>query len=450
MKTQFVAFALLLLTLAACTGIDSSSFEKDSFKQPSYNVSLSEISRIDFSKMVSPQTKTAGALSKEITPIVEGKDTLLYIINYGKDEGWVLASADKRAPVVNAISETGRFDLSEAYKNKSLMVWLNMVQDNIRYLKQNPEIIPDSTALGFWTIPEQFVHTKGGEGEHEGEWLQLVYTAIGTDCRYDIGHLMATQWGPGSPWNSCLPFDGNGNRCETSLSVVATAQLAYYHHNLSGKPQSAYAYGTCTNHWYQTSDLQLYNKSSANWSLMPYSSGSSAESGKQAVAALMAEIGQEAETVYNPSGTVSSYSGCMNYLADNGINSSYSGYYDNDTILSNLQQGWPVYVMFSPDSGCSYDAVVDGMMVYAQRSTYYYQWMPIGTYPPTEPEYPDMEHLELYEIYDYWGPNTNYWSLVNWGLDGAYNNAMFNISVPAGVPSVFSTPSSVTVFVNIH
>ena len=80
-------------------------------------------------------------------------------------------------------------------------------------------------------------------------------------------------------------FDGNGNRCSTSSGVVALAQLAYYHHYFSSKPQTAYEYGTCTTDWYQTSDLQLFNSSSNNWALMPADSSSSSSSGKQAVTA---------------------------------------------------------------------------------------------------------------------------------------------------------------------
>ena len=246
MKRIVFVLGVALLLLSSCSQI-SEPANVELAPTPSYSISFSEINRIDFSRLVAPQTK-AGSVSKEITPVVEQADTLLYIINYGNDEGWVLASADKRVPLINARSKTGHFDLETAARNKALMAWIDGLKESIRYLKQNPSFVPDSSALGFWDAPAAAIKTKGeGEGDaHEGEWLQLVYVAIEPDCRYDIDHLMDTQWGPGSPWNTCFPFDGNGNRCSTSSGVVALAQLAYYHHYFSSKPQTAYEYGTCT------------------------------------------------------------------------------------------------------------------------------------------------------------------------------------------------------------
>ncbi|MBQ3742264.1 MAG: C10 family peptidase [Bacteroidales bacterium] len=455
MKHLFLSLAFCVLFFTACSQVDEYSSFDESAKQPSYNISLSEISRIDFSGIVSPQTKTGGMQSKVITPVVEGLDTLLFIINYENDGGWVLASADKRVPLINARSKTGHFDLETAAQNKALMTWIDGLKESIRYLKQNPSFVPDSSALACWETPATTIKTKGdGEGDaHEGEWLQLVYAAIGTDCHYDIDHLMDTQWGPGTPWNNCFPFDGNGNRCSTSSGVVALAQLAYYHHYFSGKPQTAYEYGTCTTDWYQTSDLQLFNSSSNNWALMPADSSSSSSSGKQAVAALMAQIGQATGTLYSPNGTLTLITNSLSYLSYIGL--SYSGFinYSNNEhqVLYDLQHNWPVYVVFHNSLGSQYDAVIDGIIVYAQRETYYYQWMPIGTYPPVEPEYPDLEHPELYEIYDYWGDNTGYWCRVNWGQDGAYNNGEYNLSTPPSfLSSSIPSPSPTWIYYNIH
>ena len=56
--------------------------------------------------------------SKVITPVVEGLDTLLFIINYENDGGWVLASADKRVPLINARSKTGHFDVDRRPKGE--------------------------------------------------------------------------------------------------------------------------------------------------------------------------------------------------------------------------------------------------------------------------------------------------------------------------------------------
>ena len=258
---------------------------------------------------------------------------------------------------------------------------------------------------------------------------------------------------PGSPWNTCFPYDGNGNRCSTSSSVVATAQLAYYHHYYSGKPLAAYEYGTCTSILNQTSDLQLFNLSSSNWGIMPLDSSSSSSSGKQAVAALMAQIGQETGTLYSPNGTLTLITNSLSYLSYIGL--SYSGFinYSNNElqVLYDLQHNWPVYVVFHNSLGSHYDAVIDGIMVYAERETYYYQWMPIGTYPPVEPEYPDLEHPELYEIYDHWGDYISFWYLINWGMDGLFDDGEYSLSNLTSVaPPLYYPRTSIVMFYNIH
>ena len=60
-------------------------------------------------------TKSSGNLSKEITPIVVGADTLLYIINYENQSGWVIASGDKRSPLILAMGENDNFDIDLSY-----------------------------------------------------------------------------------------------------------------------------------------------------------------------------------------------------------------------------------------------------------------------------------------------------------------------------------------------
>ena len=255
---------------------------------------------------------------------------------------------------------------------------------------------------------------------------------------------------PGSPWNTCFPYDGNGNRCSTSSSVVATAQLAYYHHYYSGKPLAAYEYGTCTSILYQTSDLQLFNLSSSNWGIRPLDSSSSSSSGKQAVAALIADIGEEISAVYLPSGGTTTPFNCVSYLESCGLSKAIS-YYESLTVLYNLQNEWPVYVYIQDNANNKYDAVIDGMRVFSEKTTYYYQWMPIGTYPPVEPEYPDLEHPELYEIYDYWGDIISCWDLINWGMDGLFDNGEYKLSNLTSVaPPLYYPRTSIVMFYNIH
>lgn len=73
MKTQIFFLAALLLFLFSCSQLEQVEepvFPEENEVATSYNVSMSEINRMVFSGMVSPQTKAGSFLSKEITPIM--------------------------------------------------------------------------------------------------------------------------------------------------------------------------------------------------------------------------------------------------------------------------------------------------------------------------------------------------------------------------------------------
>lgn len=415
--------------LSSCSQISESEAVDDPQGAASYNISFSEINRIDFSQLVAPQTK-AGSVSKVITPIVEKADTLLYIINYGNDEGWILASADKRAPLIMAMSEADSFDLTKVATIPALSEWLNRVKKGLSFLKKHTDFVPDSTALSFWKVQDKVIMTKGGEGEHEGEWLQQVYIMYYQEPHYNIAHLMETQWGQGYPWNLCMPLVTTSQRCVTGCGAVAAAQVAYYLHDYIGKPVGAYAYGTCTDYYTDsTITINLYGPSSSAWSLMitdmyeadPY------DYGKNAVSALMADAAEEAGTTYSPYSSLSQMGNYDDFFSKYSIECDYSLSFDKDIVAESLLDGLPVMIGLCAPSGSGHIAVIDGGQISCFCYVIYSQWMPIGTYPPVEPEYPDLDHPENYVISDpIWTDDigTCYFR-VNWGRDGLYDNGLY-------------------------
>lgn len=423
----FYLFVVSSLLFASCNDLNNNPVTQDSSqRRSSYSVSLSEINRIDFSRMVSPVTKSDSPLTKEITPVVESADTLLYIINYGDSEGWVLAPADKRAPQIIAMSKTGHFDLNEVSSNKSLSAWLENAKKNIVSLKKNPDMVLDSTALRSWGVPPQAV-TKGGN-DHEYEWLQLVYTVTEIDLYEKIPHLMETSWGQESPWNTAAPLTLNNGRCPIGCGATAVAQVLYYHHYNSGKPQTSPSSASCSDYYNASPapSLILGNASPYTWNGMSRYANENGSTGNQLVAALMADVAWGINTLFAPSGSPSSLGNCRDYLQSKSFNCSVD-YFNDAAIVINVGLGRPVIVgLDSTTNSGDHIAVIDGVCVYKYHYTYYYQWMPIGTYPPVEPEYPDMDHLELYEISDGWGAVHHYGYLVNWGFDGSYDNGIYN------------------------
>jgi len=67
------------------------------------------------------------------------------------------------------------------------------MQQSILSLKRHPNWVGDSTYLKLWTERVR-TSTKGGDDEHEDEWLQLVYTVLEYDVlHYDIPHMITTK-----------------------------------------------------------------------------------------------------------------------------------------------------------------------------------------------------------------------------------------------------------------
>ena len=275
--------------------------------------------------MISPQTKAGNFLTREITPITRNTDTLLYVINYGDADGWVIASGDKRTPVIIAMSEKGRFDLDGlSAKNRGVATWLEGIINDMVYLKGHPEFIPDSTYLSFWEGNKTDLSTKGGI-EHDGEWLQLVYTIIDFHVlRYDIDHMTSTQWGQDDPWNLCLPLDDSNNRCSAGCTIVAAAQQAYYLHSFIGKPSSAFQYGTCTDYYYDNNYhplITLYNSSPSTWATMVERVSDTSTIGKQAVSALMGEVIKRSSATWSDAEAVASMDMVRDYFSYYSIKS---------------------------------------------------------------------------------------------------------------------------------
>ena len=433
MKSFFYCLMGLCVILASCSQLpqmDEYVHLVGSEEMTSYDISSSEINRMDFSRMIEPKTKATMTLTKEITPVVERTDTLLYVINYGDSNGWVIASGDKRTPIILAMSETGHFDIDLLpIKNKGVATWFEGVKEDIVYLKEHPDFIPDSTYLAIWNSRETNLATKGGI-EHEGEWLQLVYTMIDFGVlRYDIDHLMSTQWGQDDPWNLCLPLDESNDRCSAGCTIVAAAQQAYYLHSLLGKPSSAFQYGICTDHYYDNNynpSIILYTSSPSTWATMVETASDTSTIGKQAVSALMGEVIKRSSATWYNAEAVASMGMVQSYFSYYSISCSSSAF-NQETVLNNILNDKPVIVGLDSYNGYFGDhtAVIDGIKVFAQKITYYYQWMPIGTYPPVEPEYPDLEHPELYVIGEAWGQNSDYFYRLNWGFDGELDDGLY-------------------------
>lgn len=429
MKLRSLIFACTVAAIS-CQKVEyGQSISKDANLRTGYNVSMAEVESIICS-MYSGQSTKSGSESIQILPVVEDRDTVLYIVNYS--EGWEIIPADKRLPFSVASSEFGSFDIESM--NPTTRKWYEQLIQEVKSLKFADVKCNANTNRDWMLIDSKpVVGTKGGD-EHEYDQLKLVYTAIEYEWTENQDHLIPVHWGQGYPWNECVPYLYDGQRAYTGCGAVAIAELEYYWHFAHGIPLETFEYGVCNDTIVSASpniadfdyiSLDLYNLSSSNWSIMPYDSTNTCNSGRMAVSTLMARIGRDVRMCYMPNESISDMICFCPVLASDGINCSF-GYYNSNTVLSKLYSNKPSIVRLVRNGGGHF-VVVDGYRKRMMKTTYYYKWMPRDVDPPIEPEEPDWNHLDDYVISTPVYSDPYYYFRVNWGWDGANDDGLYMI-----------------------
>ena len=81
--------------------------------------------------------RTKGDVNIEVKIETYGKiaDTpLLYVVNYGKSDGWQILSSDARTPAVIAEGDNGYFSLEEG--SPAVRVWMDMMAGSIASVRK--------------------------------------------------------------------------------------------------------------------------------------------------------------------------------------------------------------------------------------------------------------------------------------------------------------------------
>lgn len=308
------------------------------------------------------------AFIKSIDPIVNGRDTIMYLANYEK--GWELLSADTRAPRVLMMAENGNIAVSGLKFNPIQAELFENTKDRLINLVANPgrrDDYTDNDEGAEYRNPLSRVVDRFNE-----YGVTVIDTLVILNEKRD--HLLETKWGPGYPWNNRAPYTSPSMflHCVTGCGPVAIAQTLYYLHYKIGYPQQTYDDCSCTAYIHSgsdyvritSSDISFANSSlsSTFWDDCPltYSGGSTAD--YNTVSTLMVQLGYLFGAEYYADDTAMTFSnGIINVLNNNySVNSSYAGHINYDTIRSNVYENeLPVLVGLSRNGG-GHMVVVDG------------------------------------------------------------------------------------------
>lgn len=148
----------------------------------------------------------------------EEQDTLMYLINYDNEEGYVLLSADQRTESLFAVSDEGNLNLNDTIDNPGLYIFLsNAVGLYNQQIEESEAHLNQALAkLDAQTVTQAM--TRAGSNDREvGGWVDEVMVAP----------LLKTKWWQRYPFNYNAPYI-NGKQALAGCVAVATGQIMYH------------------------------------------------------------------------------------------------------------------------------------------------------------------------------------------------------------------------------
>jgi len=332
----------------------------------------------------------------DITPILDGGDTVMYLVNY--DKGWEVLSGDRRAPEVLMMCFAGKMTPESLKFNEPQSEWLDKASEGIRYLLDNPDYATDGE--------------EGIQTATELPWtlVNSSYKTLSDSVYQD--HLLVTKWGQDSPWNSKMPYNSpeKTTHCVAGCGPVAWGQLLYYYNRRTGIPKNSYAASTCSAYLpLKSSSLTLtssnvtFNANYATWGQMSKDSSSGTETGNGYVSTLLLRLGYILNSTYRYTSTSTTFSSStiQKIVNEYSLGCNY-GDYNTETIIKQITGKAPVIALISCDEG-GHAIVIDG---YRRRERNFVKTYVRGN---------DNGQTEI--KYETTAANEDYFA-INWGWDG--------------------------------
>lgn len=414
---------------------------------------------------------------KNITPIISGKDTLLYIANYANRGGWVVLSGDKRVSPILASSETGEIDTNNIGE---AAIWFEDVVSSILQIKRNSnnqDTISDNFKT--WRKMEMLAMgiRKTRDRDEDKDVLRsqkkprIVYVGEFEDILIDtkvrvlsdkaVGPLIKTKWGQTNGFDQCVPLCYETNEpCPAGCVSVAGGQMLYFFHYLKNKPQEFYSNGLCVGY---PNNYRFYfsNPTSDAWDKMAVNSQEIDLEKKKYVSILLGYIGLKVQMEYSKEGSGADDKKLLDVYNEFGIKADYSKYCP-ELVRESLDKGIPVnisakknkyfniaYIVAFPwlDSRWLYKDghawIIDGYKDKTIRYTYTYDRRPkLKNSEETDPEPPieepgggdiseDEEIIYVpveYGIYEHNVTFRNYFWKMNFGWGGIADEGEYKTS----------------------
>ena len=236
---RIIASLLPVLLLISCTQSITDTLpetREESSHGEKFRISISEIQNT-FGLSQGNGTRYSAT---RIEPIVYANDTTLYLVH--NKHGWKLCSSDKRTTFILAYSTEEPLNEVLLQKNPALKAWLDAQSRHIHEMRNSPAVEINH----FWKEVNQTGQTR--DHEPEGPGWRLIHCGDSVVSNVSLPHILETEWGQMSPWNTCTPFltEEYPLRAAVGCVNVAYGQILYWAHNTFGHPEFMYTEASCT------------------------------------------------------------------------------------------------------------------------------------------------------------------------------------------------------------
>lgn len=216
LKVKLLSAIAILILLPCCS--DEIAYESEytsSNQQVGYRVPFEDALKVaeDLFDVIDGATRSERPVTK-IEVLCNGKtrssemtDTLLYLVNFGENQGFALLGADKRLSGIYAISDEGHMEFADTIGNPGLNFYMSLLKGQLDYVLQVSDTIPN------FVVPDVDPYKEA----------EAYYTIIKPKLTKEILFL-----GQGNPFNKyCV--NSNGIVCPTGCAPVAFLSfLSFY------------------------------------------------------------------------------------------------------------------------------------------------------------------------------------------------------------------------------
>lgn len=412
----------------------------------------------------------------DIKPITHARDTLMYVVNFSDNKGWVTIAGDKRVEPILSSSLTGYLDLERIGVEG---IWYEDLLDRLHVLRSNPKIDTASNNYKRWYALESYARYReallskkelryipsfsGDDMDRDDNVCVGTITTLVADAKVDP--LIQTKWGQSEGWANKMPSlvtptEYGQTKCAPGCVAVAGGQLLYYLNSKYGKPAEAYTEGGIVG-WSVDRDNRAYSYGWRGMSRDAFSQMALSlkdpkyPNGLDRVSTFLSYIGIKVDMSYGVE-SGAKVERLVDFMREEyGISSDLSDYSVTDVRIA-LDRGFPVPIVAYQERERSYKILfikgswvykkghiwlIDGYKHYSTQTTSY--WTTNETYYK-EPIYLDTDGVfrdRKDEVID-----VPYWTQISesgsyaWRMNIGWDNSRGEDDVYYGVSSSVWSP----------